>query len=270
MKRKPPTVRKPSRREFTKLATTSLVSAPFAFTAVSGQVKSKEQFIDEPTAPESHSGCDGAGPIVKRTDHIPPGTIEGGSFFLELKDELKGQPDGVSPRPKRYMAKKILEEKQYGNIARVDVITEYEHHFSYFYYLFPHLYGAQLLIWTQKLKSDGTWNPDDIPRPDVPPDLKSSHVLVKGGVSDVEQSLRQTVLVEIEKKLKHKETKRLPRPHKHSHEDNDREFRIGRWEIVDKDFKTSGFNGAVNMLVDGESPVNFSFMFSFYDPTKFP
>jgi hypothetical protein len=237
---------KPSRRYFAKSMAAAVVTAPLMSSIVKAQ-------RTEPVKKNCAAACP---PSSLETDHIPPTVLSDGSFSVELKHKIsfKSGQAGSASRPKVYTADDILSQEQYGDIASVSVITEYEEHFSYFSYDFPKGFDPRLKLWFV-----------DDPEADIPPGTEAQ-ILVRGN-GPISGSFLKTLYIEMDRKKlnKEKNIKKHHRMKKYEHDENDnRVFRIGKWELVAPNGTPIPGFGEV---VKATEATGFRFMVFFYDPT---
>ena len=235
-----------SRRSFAKTMAAALAMVPLA----SSLVKAQEEC---PT--RTQLAGPGGHEVVAKTDHIPPTMVGDGSFFLELEHKLthKSSLHGPAARPEVYTADVDSDLKQYEDIARVQVITEYEEFFTYFYYDFPKGFNAQLKIWLQDLPFSNT---------PIPPE-SNSQLLLKG---NYQQAGLKTLWVEMnEDKLDAPKPikPKARRKYKNEHKDNaNKEFRVRKWWLTKSDgTPIAGFGGDA---ITPEIVTGYKFMISFY------
>ena len=229
---------RPSRRDFTRRVAAALAAVPLA--SALGQTKRRKK---PPARPRKRQLWEDESQRA-HTEHSPPGVIGGGSFFLELQHKVTHKNlNGSAARPEVYTADEQASE--YGDIAIVQVITEFEEYFSYWRYDFPKGHGPQLEIWFVE-------DPDT----DIPAGTPSD-ILIKGHFLDPATSLLTFYLEMKEAKLGDpKPIKKKRRAYKHEHKDNaSKVLRIGKWQLgpFDDTAKTSGATG-------------YKFMVSFYEP----
>jgi hypothetical protein len=161
------------------------------------------------------------------TDHIPPTDVfDSSSFFIELGHELtpKNNLTGPAARPKIYTADGIAANTKYENIAIVRIATEFEREFSVNKYEFLEADNAQLRLWLL-----------DYPYPASLP--AEPNIVIKGNFIQMAGAF-PTMLIEIDdhhlKPGKRKHKKREIFNHGHRGNDNEnREFRIRKWQLVD-------------------------------------
>lgn len=185
-------------------------------------------------------------------DHIPPLGVRGGSFSIELKHDLVSLPDvPTDPRPKKYTAN-TLDAEQYGRITRVLVFTEIEEDVDRLPHSFTLDDNVELRIWLQTVKRSPA-NERDF-------DALSSEpqVVIKGGVPAGVGKFK--LRIELDNNLGARgATHKGHRLSRFSHNGFGRDFRIGRWRVVDR---------RNNVRAQGEGDENYDFLIFFADPTR--
>jgi hypothetical protein len=179
-------------------------------------------------------------------EHIPPIYIGGGSLNIEVMHTLSPRVEQSGPpnRPMRLFADNTLASEQYGEIASVQVISERRLSMDTTTYTIPTNSNARLLIWLQEVKEGSTSEEEfDPKRPDA-------HILIQGNIGD---SPSKTVLIESYRQLGPRQrTYKSYRKNRYSHPKlTVKDFRIGKWQIVDArgkvlhedDAEVSGVNG---------------------------
>ncbi|HEX5731260.1 MAG TPA: hypothetical protein VF131_00385 [Blastocatellia bacterium] len=249
MKRHSNSKQKQTRRDFTKSVAATLACSPIV--AFADTKCKKERKYVTTGMPQKLCGCDYV-PHLERTEHIPPVGVSGGSLQINIKHILTPK-EGSAEHPYKYVIEKqnLPRAEQYGSIAMIWVITEVlrgnKGSFYDYYYTFPKAYNAQLRLWLQDiLKDDGS----EMQRlPNTP------HVVIKGGaVVDGQKSLS----IEIDQPINAKASNSPMRPRKYKHKGHAKEFRIGKWDIVDGNGRPSGFS---------ETGLDdYKFMILFYEP----
>jgi hypothetical protein len=241
---------KPSRRAFAKAAVLALATAPLLRSAVKAQEQCPKITLYASPPPE----------VETKTDHIPPTVIgDWGSFFIELEHELVYSKNQGGDRPYVYVAEVKNDVtgapeplKQYGSIAWVQVITEYEKRYTYWRYDIPESLDARLRLWL--MDDAGTLSAKPL-------------ILIKGQGQSTPTSLKGLWVEMQDKKLKKTQDKikKARRKKKHEHEDNgSKVFRAGKWDLVkgDPPNETVIFPGEVAGQGNGDI-TGFKFMIAF-------
>ncbi|MDT5122736.1 MAG: hypothetical protein QOC96_2218 [Acidobacteriota bacterium] len=245
-----------SRRNFTKTIAAALVVAPFASTLAKTKSNQRRRGATKRTL------C--PAPILSiRTDHIPPTDGSGGSFQLGLPHKLKQITDTAPPRPKNYVTDVPSDAEQYGELRILQVITEVREGFGVVEYQFGAGTDPRLLIWLQRTQKANPQNEKEENQFD-PADLQltDSHILIKGGYP---YNSRQSLLLQIDRELMGREaSNKKDRPHKYRYPNLDKNFHIGRWQVVDKNGNQIYDQNGNEIRASGDE--GYRFLMAFLDP----
>ena len=258
-----------SRRQFTKAIVTAAVAAPIV---ASVACKTEPSAQPNPVGQNSSSPAARAGSEVTvgmreecfpsgggLLEHIPPMGVDGGggSLLIETTAKLKKgagstYEDDVAPDA----------EDKLGDIKIVHVITEQAKH----PYLTIVRYSTlptecRLLLWYQFLKRDAGTDDCDYVASTFP---GSADVEIWGGNKTAGHAMKMTFREDLKSKEK---TYKCKHPHRYRQADkggNEGHFRVGQWQIVDKDRKIL-FSDNVN---SANIPEHFRFYVTFdhYNP----
>ena len=165
---------KPSRRAFTKSIAAALMAAPFASSpaaaAAAGNAGGTRAEPDPGRAPE---------PLSMMFTHLPI-DITGGSFHLQIQDEIEKAPSSPLTGYNRYVrtAGAISTNGSYDEIARVEVLKESRDYLASWedtFYTYTLGEPAKLRIWLQRWRGNGTH-----PKFDFYPLDTNPTVIIKG------------------------------------------------------------------------------------------
>jgi hypothetical protein len=162
-------------------------------------------------------------------DHIPPLTIFGGSFQMDIKHELGGPTaSSIAARPHRRLAM-VPDHEQYGHIKHVYVFTSYEKYIDFDPYenLQP---DCKLLIWLQSAPS-GSSSPYNPVGPEADIQIKGNEYYPVGGKILKTMSI-ETIASAIDRKYSHR--RYCPNRYSYPSSPGNNDFQIGKWEIRDK------------------------------------
>ncbi|MFN2483256.1 MAG: hypothetical protein ABR554_17490 [Pyrinomonadaceae bacterium] len=141
---------------------------------------------------------------------------------------------------------------KYEQLRRVYVVTEFKYSMRLRYYDFPRDSNAHLRLWLLDAKG----NPGEFDDPTTMP-----QVIVSGNFMDGGAGGAPTVLVESSQKLVLKDKPhKKDRGYRFEHKHNNKEFRIGKWQLTSPDGNTVHFG---EFYKDHEAD-KFTFMLLFY------
>jgi hypothetical protein len=226
-----------SRRSFSKSVAAALITAPFALSSVRGQERRaiRGQCQPTPLSPLLRTPCSHLG-TPQSEPHEPPIGVGGGSLTMECEERMHRE-GSVNTPPRRYLYD--FENYTYGQMRRLEVVTEYESVFTYHCYKLnvAGVTSPKLMIWLQRLRKLGEGEEGGYPwiESDIDPTTEP-HVFFTYRPTDTQEAFEGAVIEsdkkfgDIKKGFKGGET------FKHKHEGYGKtRFRIGRWRIINGD-----------------------------------